>query len=48
MIYIVPRLLMLLLFVGWVFFHHRPGFKFNRRANPKANYHGVQKPCVEQ
>jgi len=41
MIYLVHGL-MLLLFVGWGIFFITTLVKFNRRANPKANYHGVQ------
>ena len=41
MIYLV-HLLMLVLFVGWAIFFVLVLFKFNKRKNPKANYHGVQ------
>lgn len=41
MIYIVHGL-MLILFVGWGIFFIVAIIKFNRRVNPKANYHGVQ------
>jgi cytochrome c oxidase subunit II len=41
MIYIVHGL-MLLLFVGWGIFFITALIKFNRRANPRANYEGVK------
>ncbi len=41
MIYIVHGL-MLLLFVGWGLFFIVALIKFNKKSNPKANYHGVQ------
>ena len=40
MIYLL-HLLMLVLFVGWGIFFIIVLFRFNRWANPKANYHGV-------
>ncbi len=33
---------MLILFVGWSIFFFTCLFKFNRKANPKANYYGVR------
>jgi cytochrome c oxidase subunit 2 len=36
------HILMLVLFVGWGIFFTIALLRFNRRANPKANYHGVQ------
>jgi cytochrome c oxidase subunit II len=41
LIYLVHAL-MLALFIGWGIFFITALFKFNRRSNPKANYHGVQ------
>lgn len=41
MIYIVHGL-MFVLFIGWGIFFIVALIKFNRRVNPKANYHGVQ------
>ncbi len=41
MIYLV-HLLMLVLFVGWAIFFVIVLIRFNRKKNPKANYHGVQ------
>ena len=35
------HLLMAVLFVGWLGYFFLVLFKFNRRANPKADYHGV-------
>ena len=40
MIYLVHAL-MLVLFVGWAIYFVTVLFKFNRWANPKANYHGT-------
>jgi cytochrome c oxidase subunit 2 len=36
------HLLMLVLFIGWSIFFITALIRFNRRANPKANYAGVQ------
>ena len=41
MIYLV-HFLMLVLFVGWAIFFVTVLIRFNKKKNPKANYHGVQ------
>ena len=41
MIYLV-HFLMLVLFVGWAIFFVIVLIRFNKKKNPKANYHGVQ------
>ena len=40
-IYLV-HFLMFVLFIGWGIFFIITLFRFNKWANPKANYHGVQ------
>ena len=41
MIYVI-HILMLVLFIGWGAFFVYVLLRFNRRANPKAHYHGIQ------
>lgn len=38
----ITHWVMLLLFVGWICFFLYTIFRFNRKRNPQANYHGVK------